>query len=63
MPDEFDIRYARSGDLHIAYEIVEANGPRRVDVLRIAAFVSNLQNNHALPRTTTGCGNWPPSGA
>ena len=54
MPDEFDIRYARSGDLHIAYEIVESGGSRRVDVLRIAAFVSNLQNNHALPTYDEG---------
>jgi pimeloyl-ACP methyl ester carboxylesterase len=50
----FDIRYARSGDLHIAYEVLDTNGPGGVDVLRIAAFVSNLEHSHALPRFDEG---------
>jgi class 3 adenylate cyclase len=36
-----DIRYARSGDVNVAYEVLGEGGG--VDVLRIAAFVSSLQ--------------------
>ena len=41
MRDGSDIRYARSGEYHIAYEVSGPGGG--VDVLRIAAFVSNLE--------------------
>lgn len=54
MSDSFEIGYARSGDLHIAYEVLDANVPRGVEVLRIAAFMSNLEHNHALPTFDEG---------
>lgn len=42
-----DIRYARNGDVHIAYEVLGEGGG--ADVLRIAAFISNLEVLHTVP--------------
>jgi class 3 adenylate cyclase len=42
-----DIRYARNGDIHIAYEVLGAGGG--VDVVLIRTFVSQLEQYHRLP--------------
>jgi class 3 adenylate cyclase len=44
---ELDIRYARSGDLHIAYLVDGAGGG--IDVLRLGAHVSHLEVIHGIP--------------
>jgi len=42
-----DIRYARNGDIHIAYEVRGARGG--TDVVLIRTFVSQLEHFHRLP--------------
>jgi class 3 adenylate cyclase len=49
MTESPNIRYARSGDVHIAYEVLDGPDGPGVDVLRIAAFISNLEHSHQLP--------------
>ncbi len=44
---DLDIRYAKSGELHIAY-LVEGSGGG-IDVLRLGAYVSHLEVIHGIP--------------
>ena len=46
MPDD-DIRYAKNGDVHIAYEVLGRGGG--VDVVLIRTFVSQLEQYRRLP--------------
>jgi class 3 adenylate cyclase len=45
--DSVEIRYARSGDLHIAYEVLGQSGG--VDLVLIRTFVSQLEQYRRLP--------------
>lgn len=42
-----DIRYARNGDLHIAYEVMGTGAG--VDMLRLGGHISNLEHLHRMP--------------
>ena len=42
-----DIRYAKNGDVHLAYEVLGAGGG--VDLVLIRTFVSQLEQYHRLP--------------
>ena len=42
-----DIRYAKNGDVHLAYEVLGAGGG--VDLVLIRTFVSQLEHYHRLP--------------
>ena len=45
--DPVEIRYARNGDLHIAYEVLGQSGG--VDLVLIRTFVSQLEQFRRLP--------------
>ena len=49
---QLDIRYTKSGDVHIAYQVFGA-GPS--DLVFIPGFISNIENYWEWPEWRGGC--------
>ncbi len=47
-----DTHYARSGDLHIAYQVF---GTGSVDLVLVPGFISNVERPGTIPAQRAGC--------
>jgi len=53
-----DTQYAKSGDVHIAYQVF-GDGP--INLVMVPGFVSNIENYWDEPDSPVFCADWQPT--